>query len=296
LMKDGKKQQYEMELPINPLFNVHEKYKEVILINPYRFGGGNQPEVDTYISGLSTPLSSGQIALLNTFVGSLKTGLSISALSEVFDVMYILAGETAESSLRNLIARNYDATTVNSPTFTALEGYTGENTKYLNSNYNPYTNGIRYTQNSASIGVYSRTNQNNSSSLCGASNAASTYIGNTYIIPRYGDVFYSKINNNTGGDTEVGNSDARGMFVLSRNSSSSFSAYKNKVKSDSSKNTDGLTQYNFFIGARNNAGSATGYYSGQYSFYFVGRGLSETEENTLYDAFQAYMTSNGKQV
>jgi hypothetical protein len=27
-----------MELPINPLFNVHEKYIDMILINPYRFG------------------------------------------------------------------------------------------------------------------------------------------------------------------------------------------------------------------------------------------------------------------
>jgi hypothetical protein len=32
-----------MENPINPLFNVHEKYKEVNLINPYRFGVPNTP-------------------------------------------------------------------------------------------------------------------------------------------------------------------------------------------------------------------------------------------------------------
>src|SRR6056297_3914362 len=29
-----------MELPINPLFNVHDKYRNMNIINPYRFGVG----------------------------------------------------------------------------------------------------------------------------------------------------------------------------------------------------------------------------------------------------------------
>jgi hypothetical protein len=94
-------------------------------------------ETVTYITGLTTPLSSGQVTLIDTFVTSLKTGLSITTLDEVFDVMYILAGETAESSLRNLIKNDHHATAVNSPTFTALEGFTGDGlTKYINTNYN----------------------------------------------------------------------------------------------------------------------------------------------------------------
>ena len=91
-----------------------------------RGGGGVEPEVTAYIDGLTTPLSSGQLTALNTFVKALKDGLSITLLSEVFDVMYILAGETEESSLRNLIKRAHDAEAVNSPTFTTLEGFTGD--------------------------------------------------------------------------------------------------------------------------------------------------------------------------
>ena len=54
------------------------------------------------LRGLTTPLSSGQIDKLNTFVAALKSGLSISALSDAFDVMYVLANETAEAGLKTL--------------------------------------------------------------------------------------------------------------------------------------------------------------------------------------------------
>ena len=41
-MQAGKKQnRHEMELPINPLFNVQEVKKMGMIINPYRFSSGD---------------------------------------------------------------------------------------------------------------------------------------------------------------------------------------------------------------------------------------------------------------
>jgi hypothetical protein len=67
-------------------------------------------EVVTYTTGLTTPLSAGQIAKLNTLVLSLRSGLGISLLSDAFDVLYLFAGETSESSLRNLVKNANHAT------------------------------------------------------------------------------------------------------------------------------------------------------------------------------------------
>ena len=77
-----------------------------------------EAELTTYITGLTTPLSSAQLLRLNTLIKTIKTRLSISALSEAFDTIYVLAGETSESSLKNLVKDAHHCTAVNAPTFT----------------------------------------------------------------------------------------------------------------------------------------------------------------------------------
>ena len=113
-----------------------------------------EAELTTYITGLATPLSDGQKIKINTLIRSIKTGLSITDLDDAFDVMYILAGETAESSLKNLVKNAHHITAVNAPVWAQFEGYTGANTKYLDANYNASTQGVTFTQNNASMGVY----------------------------------------------------------------------------------------------------------------------------------------------
>jgi len=108
----------------------------------------------TYITGAITPLSSARLAIVDTFVRAIKTGLSISLLSDFFDTMYLRANETSEFALRNLVKRSHDSTLVNTPTFTADEGFTGAATKAINNNYNPRTDGVKYTLNQCSMGVY----------------------------------------------------------------------------------------------------------------------------------------------
>ena len=114
----------------------------------------NEPEVDAYLTGLTTPLSGEQVTRINTLVKNLKQGLSVESLSEVFDVMYVLAGETQESSLRNLVKDAHHATGVNSPTFEQYKGFKGNKTShFVDTNYNPST-ATNYKQNSACMGAY----------------------------------------------------------------------------------------------------------------------------------------------
>ena len=184
------------------------------------------PDLLTYIDGLITPLSPGQLILLNTFIVDLKAGLGITNLSDAFDVMYILGGETAESSLRNMIRRAHDATLVNAPLFTALEGYTGNGTNQrLELNYNPSTDGIKFTRDSASQIVYSRTN-----SLSNGVMGAVSGTNNCYLTTRNSSNQFL-VGINTAGYGYVGvNYNSIGMFIGSRTASNVLNGYKNKVQ------------------------------------------------------------------
>ena len=89
-----------------------------------------------------------------------KDSLQISSLSSKFDGMYLLANETSEAGLKNLVKRQHDATAVNSPTFTQWEGFTGNENTYahISTNYYPRTQAVSYALNSGSFGIYFRTN------------------------------------------------------------------------------------------------------------------------------------------
>ena len=258
----------------------------------------NEPEVTAYISGLTTPLSAGQITKLNTFVRSLKTGLGISLLSDAFDVMYILAGETAESSLRNLVKRAHDAQAVNSPTFTALEGFTGNGTSsYLNSNYNPATQGINYLLNTCSAGCYDRTSSASNGALYGAlSDSSNNYMqglhrstnNESFLILNEGPTASQKAENQT---------DGSGCHIQTRLSAISGKLYRNKNNIlNSNKVSTGVPNNNIHILARNHNGTTNLYTNHQLSMVYFGKVLSDANVNAITDAIEAYMDSNGKGV
>lgn len=257
-----------------------------------------EPELTTYMEGLTTPLSSGQKTKLNDFIQALKTGLNINALSDAFDVMYIYANETAESSLRNLVKRAHDATAVNSPQFTALEGFTGNGiSSYLNLNYNPSAHSIRFTLNNNAIGVYSRSDTNNSSAACGGYDEANS----CYLILRNQDRFQARINNPDSTRLDQATLDSLGMHIGTRNSNlvSSYRGYKNKTTLSNTtgvSNTTTLLNLNMYSLGFNNQGNIASATARQQSFEFWGRYISEAERNIIVDAFETYMDSNGKGV
>lgn len=110
----------------------------------------NEPEVEQYIDGLSTPLSSEMIDILNTFVAGLKTDLAIDTLDERFDTFYWLQAETLESALRNLVKNLSYATAINSPTFTQYVGISGNgSTQYIETNYTFGTDNVNFIKNDA---------------------------------------------------------------------------------------------------------------------------------------------------
>src|SRR5689334_9572138 len=72
-------------------------------------------------------------------VDDLIVGLKSDGLFSKLDRMWLYAGENEPSALTDIIATSLSQK-VNSPTFTADRGYTGDGSSgYINSNYNPTT-------------------------------------------------------------------------------------------------------------------------------------------------------------
>jgi hypothetical protein len=93
-----------------------------------------------------------QTQLMN--VSRLIKNLKASGVWSALDRLWLFAAENATQALTDLVARS-NATLVNSPTFTVLQGYTGDGlTTYINSNFAPSGAGEKFSQNAASLGVW----------------------------------------------------------------------------------------------------------------------------------------------
>lgn len=248
----------------------------------------NEPEVKTYLTGLTTPLSAGQITKLNTLAKALKTGLGISALSDVFDLLYLLAGETAESSLRNLAKNLNHAVAVNSPAFTALQGFKGNGTSsYLNTGYNPVVEGVRFTLNSASMGAYSRTNVSQNQVEFGNQQS--------YVLFDYSGTGWHTINSTDGAGTAI--TPSLGMAISVRESSTVEKKYHNGALHETYNTASAvILSDDFYIGARNTSSTASLFSTKELSFAFAGAKLTLAQQLVITNAFEAYMDSNGKGV
>jgi len=251
----------------------------------------NQKEVTDYITGLVTPLSSVQKNRLNKLVSDLKIGLSITNLSDAFDIFYVLSGETEESSLRNLAKRAHDCEKINSPVWAQFEGYTGNGTNaYLRTNYKAASNKVVFAQNSASQGVYVRKDVIESKAVAGA---YKTGVIGTHIIPKTtSSLLNSSLNSIQDSAVGITILNPRGLWAISRLSSTAYSAYQNKaLLYERTINSSPLEDIEEYILCWNSNGTAGSFCTQQVSLRFRGRGFTEAELFSINDAFETYMNS-----
>jgi hypothetical protein len=259
-----------------------------------------EPELTLYKTGLVTPLSAGQLTLLNNFILALKTGLSITNLSDVFDIMYILAGETSESSLKNLVKNASHCTLQGTyPSFVPLEGFTGNGSAgWIDTNYNPSSQGVNHIQNDASIGFYSRTD-NAAAAVSMGSEVGSI---DTVIFGRYtDDKIYARLNNAWSSSIIDTVADSLGMFMVTRNGNAftNLIAYKNKTSLTTRSGTDTTVapnNVNIFLMCSNVSGIPISFTTRQLSFAFAGKYITTAMRDVIVDSFEAYMDANGKGV
>ena len=243
-------------------------------------------EAQAYFDALTTPLSNSIKTDINTFVLMLKDSLSTALLSTYFDRMWIFANETEESALQSLVnVGSTDATNVHSTAFEVDRGYTGDGADdYINTNYNPSTDKVVFAQNSASTGIYSRTDVNENTADLGQVDG-----GNTFAI-RYGNVFYYRLNQGLD-NSSIANTNSQGLFTISRTASNIITAYQNSTPLDTSTQVSSAIRNGDILLLCGSIGIELS--NRQLAFCFIGKSLTATEVRKIFNCIEWYLDEIG---
>ena len=241
-----------------------------------------------YFNAVTTPFTAARKTIINTLVLALKASGDWNQLNS----LWLFANEAADQGLINLISPTDTAVTnVGSMTFTADQGYTGDgSSSYLNSNLSP-TTATKYLLDSASFGVYSRTNLQATMYDMGGTDGTKR----NEIIPWHGtdSKFYGSLNSSL--YNSLAAADSLALSSVNRDSATNLVTYKRGVvHSTTVTASNALGTRDWYIGAGNISGTASLFSTRQYAMAFVGNG--SVNHLTLYNAIQAYMTSLNSQV
>lgn len=153
----------------------------------------------------------------NEFFVKIKQKYAVKRLSDLADALYLYRGNKTDCLL-NLVKPSHTATIFGNLAHSATLGI-GSLGGYLDLNYNPFRQGIKFTLNDASFGYYNQSESNNATRNIGAEISPHQITS----IPHESGLFFYAIN---GGLLNVANSSSKGHFYVSRKSST-VTVYKN---------------------------------------------------------------------
>lgn len=227
----------------------------------------------------------------SSIVNQLFQDLEDAGIFNLLDRLFIFSAPSEGIALISLV--NPTATpagNVNSTTFTPYQGYTGNGTTmYLNSQFNPTLNGVNYTQNSASAGVYVRKERATANQECEIGHSD----GSTNLIVQLnftGNIYRCFINSNSQ-NTSVPYTTTKGLFSVDRTASNLSNNWRNGVNVMASPTvSNAVLNVNVSILARGAVNLSTNQVS---MAYFGSGGISQ---NVFYNIIQTFMTRVGCQV
>ena len=242
-------------------------------------GSSHSAEAIAFIgrtSGLNGTDQSAIYAFIDTLVSA--------GVFAKFDIAYIIGAPDATTAGLNLVSSSYTLTAVGSPTFTAYKGYTGGASKRLDTNWNPATNGVAYTQNSAHIGVRTNNTISPETAYAIGNSIAATY---SHIIIDLGGAMYPRIGDGSGAATGRANTVSKGLFIANRSGAATEEAYANNATSIGSdtKASGAPDSRNLWIMDSNQASGLTNLPSGnEFCFASAGGSLTSGDVSTLLTA------------
>jgi len=138
----------------------------------------------------------------------------------------------------------------NAPTFTAFEGFNSGALGYIDIDYNPFTDGVNYTQNKNSVAVYNRGNNQAAGWDIGGTDST-TY---TNLACRWtNDNAYCKNNNNL--QPSGANPDCLGLNINDRPDAGNNAIYRNNVQIvTQARAAAAIPDISFYLDSFNNNG------------------------------------------
>lgn len=242
-----------------------------------------------YFARRGTQPSTARKTVYNTLFRSLRAGAaSGSDIIPKLDYLKLEATDNQADALLNLVSASFPSTLVNAPTFTADLGFdTNGTTNYVDSGLTPSTGGGQYTQNSCSIGYFSRRSAQHASTAYGWNDSTRRMT----ISPRTtGDQFAGGVQSISGSTTQVASTDGSGFFAINRSGATALQLYKNGASVGSAATASAaLVTASLKLGN----GAAATFVVAQGSASYAGGSLTANEHLDLYNAVRAYLTAVG---
>ncbi len=240
------------------------------------------PTDDLYIDAIET-LIDYLVATSSTISGTLWSRA---------DYIRVYANKDLTTGLLNLKSATYNASAVNSPTFTADFGVTGNSagSKYVNSNYNANTVGGRQNSFSLTVVIPTSSTTGVDESAGGAQNAGNDYIN---ILPKYtnGSAYFLV---NDAAFTGVANTQIKGIYTANRSASNARAFYKNgnttPIDSDSVASSS-VANCNIFELAQSNLGTPANIANCALAAVIVGQHYSATDIAAIHAALNTCFNS-----
>ena len=259
-----------------------------------RHRSSSQWESRALFQRMTTPPTETRKKLIDKTIEELKS----FGIWYQLDVLYFFAAETQQAALLNWIKNSHDATAVNSPTFTANQGFVSDgSTSYLDLNYNPSA-GPKYTLNSAMYGFYINTTAGSSNTIgeMGSRGASSTTTVNIQLAHTTSNKQTSQINSGTALSSTVGGdvTTALGFTIIQRTASNAYESIRNGVSNYSTTTaSSGIFNGNFFACAVNDNGTPSFHSTRRLSIAVAGASLSVSQHYHFNRIVEAYMDAVG---
>lgn len=241
-------------------------------------------EYDTVYAAFATKPHDTIADLQEALVYSLDT----AGYWDRMDILYVLASHTEADGLINWISPSeYTATNVSSTTWAQWIGFTGDGTAdYLNTNWNPSTDGVNYTQDDGSVGIYvSQDIQEDNVYVFGAYNGTNQ----TYFRPRSTTGGLGGAINSNLTFAAAGVSTAVGLWIVTRTASNATEVYQDGTSMDSDTDASvGLP--NNDMGILNRIGG-NGFSSNTVMLFFAMDGMTDAEAIEISDIINIYITA-----
>jgi hypothetical protein len=249
--------------------------------------GITDPQISNALNTMDLSLISAGLLPAGTGAGKIK-------------VLYPFVGGTAATHKFNFV-NPLDTDAANRLNF--LGGWTHSANGALASSVNGYAdtffvpNGSNITNSSSHLSNYVRNNLSIGVQMGSqdVSNNADFYLYN-----RFSGNSGTRLGNSTQGTAEllISQADGSGMFVSSRNGTTTLNIYKNGISIGSGTRTiaASYSTRKIFLGAYNFQGNPGLYSGSEFVYGSIGEGLNATEVSNYYNLVQTFQTTLGRNV
>ena len=253
-------------------------------------GAGHSPQALAYLARTVGGDEGGNGANIATLID----GLVSDGVWAKLDALYVLAQQNETDAKLNLIGTNYPLTQTGgllakpgprtgSVVFTAYVGFRGFSVagSYLDTGFNPSSaSSPKYTQNSASFGVWSGLLSNEPASSIGTGSLANMFTN-------YGATFYARVNGGVSAPTSI----TSGLSAGDRPDAGHVACYQNGATGGPLAGGSGAPDNaDFWVGGTT---AGQGFTSNTLSAAFIGASLGAAGQLALYNRLRTYMTAIG---